>query len=179
MSFQCAGQLRLHHLGLLSGAIQRISKAELVSALPPALDQPLVAAGLKTRIGPLKLSTVVQRVAVLSTAHKLKRQANPCELSSVRKLLSRARRAAAKRGERPVKKTAITRPELEAMLATCDNSLEGLRDLALLRFGQAGVPAGAIFRLIWKGRVGPALLPGSVAAIAKRRAQLAGLHGDF
>ena len=36
--------------------------------------------------------------------------------------------AAVKRGERPTKKTAITRPQLEAMLATCDDSLEGLRD---------------------------------------------------
>jgi len=191
----------------------------------------------------LKLSTVVQRVAVLSTAHKLKRLANPCELPSVRTLLSRARRAAVKRGERSTKKTAITRAELEAMLATCDDSLEGLRDRALLCFGfasggrrrseiaaadmrdlrkvgedgyiyrleysktqqarvtadstpdkpilgrsaealaawlhAAGISEGAIFRRIWKHRVGPALLPGSVATIVKRRAVLAGLEGDF
>ncbi|TLX22402.1 site-specific integrase [Thermomonas fusca] len=223
--------------------IQRKNKTGLVSELPPAIDQALVGAGLKAKVGPLKLSTVVQRMAVLSTAHKLKRLANPCELPSVRTLLSRARRAAVKRGERPTKKTAITRPELEAMLATCDDSLEGLRDRALLCFGfasggrrrseiagadmrdlrkvavdgyiyrleysktqQAGVTAdstpdkpilgrsaaalfswleaaqvkeGAIFRRIWKGRIGPALLPGSVASIVKRRARLAGLEGDF
>ncbi|MDV3509181.1 site-specific integrase [Stenotrophomonas sp. C4297] len=211
--------------------------------LPSALDQALVAAGLKARIGSFKLSTVVQRVAALSTAHKLKRLANPCELPSVRTLLSRERRAAVKRGERPTKKTAITRAELEAMLATCDDRLEGRRDRALLCFGfasggrrrseiaaadmrdlrkvgedgyiyrleysktqQAGVKAdstpdkpilgrsaealsawleaagireGAIFRRIWRERVGPALLPGSVAAIVKRRARLAGLEGDF
>ena len=46
-------------------------------------------------------------------------------------------RAAVKRGERPHKKTAITRPELESLLATCDDSLEGLRDAALLLFGFA------------------------------------------
>lgn len=184
-----------------------------------------------------------QRVAVLSTAHKLKRLTNPCEAPSVRTVLSRGRRAAVKRGERPTKKTAITRAELEAMLATCDESLEGLRDCALLCFGfasggrprseiaaadmrdlrkvdddgyiyrleysktqQAGVKAdstpdkpilgrsaealaawldaariseGAIFRRIWKDQVGPALLPGSVATIVKRRAGLAGLEGDF
>lgn len=223
--------------------IQRKNKTGLVSELPPTLDRALVAAGLKARIGPLKLSTVVQRVAVLSTAHKLKRLPNPCELPSVRTLLSRARRASVKRGERPTKKTAITRTELEAMLATCDDSLEGLRDRALLCFGfasggrrrseiaaaamrdlrkvgedgyiyrleysktqQAGVKVdstpdkpilgrsaealaawleaadiqeGAIFRRIWKARVGPALLPGSVASIVKRRARLAGLEGDF
>lgn len=39
--------------------------------------------------------------------------------------------------ERPTKQTAITRAELEAMLATCDESLEGLRDRALLCFGFA------------------------------------------
>jgi integrase len=223
--------------------IQRRNKTGLVSELPPTIDQALVAAGLKAKIGPLKLSTVVQRVAVLSTAHKLKRLTNPCELPSVRTLLSRARRASVKRGERPTKKTAITRAELEAMLATCDHSLEGVRDRALLCFGfasggrrrseiaaadmrdlrkvgedgyiyrlehsktqQSGVTAdstpdkpilgrsakalsawltaariqeGAIFRRIWTDRVGPALLPGSVAAIVKRRAALAGLEGNF
>lgn len=223
--------------------IQRKSKTGLISELPPTLDQALVVAGLKAKTGPLKLSTVVQRVAVLSTAHKLKRLANPCELPSVRTLLSRARRASVKRGERPTKKTAITRAELEAMLATCDDSLEGRRDRALLSFGfasggrrrseiaaadmrdlrkvgedgyiyrleysktqqagvtvdstpdkpilgrsaealaawlaTAGIQEGAIFRRIWKDRVGPALLPGSVASIVKRRARMAGLEGDF
>jgi len=43
----------------------------------------------------------------------------------------------------------------------------------------AGIIEGAIFRRIWKARVGPALLPGSVAAIVKRRARMAGLNGDF
>jgi len=223
--------------------IQRRSKAGLVSELPTDIDVALVAAGLKAKIGPLKLSSVAHRVAVLSTAHKLKRRANPCELPSVRTLLSRARRASVKRGERPTKKTAITRPELEAMLATCDDSLEGLRDTALLCFGfasggrrrseiaaadmrdlrrtgeetyiyrlehsktqQAGVTAnstpdkpiigrsaraltewleaagvveGAVFRRIWKNRVGPGLSPASVGQIVQRRARLAGLEGNF
>jgi integrase len=223
--------------------IQRKNKAGLVSELPPAVDQALVAAGLKAKLGPFKLSTVTQRVAVLSTAHKLKRLANPCELPSVRTLLSRARRASVKRGERPTKKTAITRQELEAMLATCQDSLEGLRDRALLCFGfasggrrrseiaaadmrdlrktgsdgyiyrleysktqqagvtvdstpdkpilgksaqalsewleAAGIREGAIFRRLWKDRIGPPLLPGSVAIIVKRRAAMAGLKGDF
>lgn len=80
---------------------------------------------------------MVSRVAVLSTAHKFKRLTNPCELASERTLLSRSRRSAVKRGEHPTKKTTITRPELEAMLATCYDSLEGLRDRALLCFGFA------------------------------------------
>ncbi|MGQ0801267.1 MAG: site-specific integrase [Pseudomarimonas sp.] len=223
--------------------ILRRSKAGYVTELPPEVDQAVVVAGLKAKLGLLKLSTVTQRVAVLSTAHKLKRLDNPCELPTVRTLLSRARRSSVKRGERPTKKTAVTRQELESMLATCDDSFEGLRDGALLCFGfasggrrrseiaaanmqdlrktseesyvyrlehsktqQAGVSAGStpdkpilgrsakaltawleasaitegpIFRRIWKNRIGPALLPGSVAKIVKRRAALAGLSGDF
>lgn len=57
--------------------IQRRNKTGLITELPPAADQALVAAGLKAKLGPLKLSTVTQRVAVLSTAHKLKRLTNP------------------------------------------------------------------------------------------------------
>jgi integrase len=83
------------------------------------------------------LSSEVRRTAVLSSLHVLKRLPNPCEQPSVRHLLSRARRASVKRGERPAKKIAIARNELEAMLATCDGSLAGLCDRALLLFGFA------------------------------------------
>ena len=117
--------------------ILRRGKSGLVSELPVHVDQVLVSAGLKARLGPLKLSMVTQRVAVLSTAHRLNRLDNPCELPTVRTLLSRARRSSVKRGERPTKKTAIAPPKLEAMLATCGDSLEGLRDRALLCCGFA------------------------------------------
>jgi integrase len=117
--------------------VQRRSKSGLAWELPPALDAQLIAAGLKQRLGPFKLSTVVHRVAVLSTAHQLHKAANPCEAPAVRQLLARGRRAAVKRGERPTKKTAIAKAELAALLATCDDSLEGRRDRALLYFGFA------------------------------------------
>jgi len=118
--------------------LARSSKDGLAWELPSALDAQLVAAGAKQRPGPLKLSTVVHRIAVLSTAHQLKKASpNPCEAPSVRHLLARGRRAALKRGERPRKKTAITKPELTSLVATCDDSLEGLRDRALLYFGFA------------------------------------------
>lgn len=129
------------------------------------------------------------------------------------------------------------------MLATCDDSLEGLRDRALLCFGFAsggrrrseiavagmadlrrtgpsafiyrlersktqqagstagstpdkpildraagalaswldasGIIEGAIFRRLWKKRIGPALSPAAVGEIVQRRARLAGLEGNF
>ena len=223
--------------------VARRSKDGLKWELPPQLDALLVVTRIKQKPGPLKLSTVVHRVAVLSQAHQLKKVPNPCEHPSVRHLLARARRAAVKRGERPTKKTAITKPELEVMLATCGNSLEGLRDRALLYFAfasggrrrsevaaadlldlqsqedggyiyrlehsktqQSGVTSGshpdkpvlgvaaealrawlaaakltegAVFRRVWKTRVGPPLSPAAVGAIVQRRAALAGLKGDF
>ncbi|MFC0679444.1 site-specific integrase [Lysobacter korlensis] len=223
--------------------LQRRSKHALVWDLPEALDSQLVAARFKQKPGPLKLSTVVHRVSVLSKAHRLHKSENPCEQPAVRHLLARARRAATKRGERPTKKTAITRKELEALIATCDHSLEGIRDRALLYFGFAsggrrrsevaaadfadlkragerqyvyrlmhsktqqagptanstpekpvlgvaadameawieasGLTEGPIFRRLWKDRIGPGLSPAAVAEIVQRRAQRAGIEGNF
>ncbi|HEY1138433.1 MAG TPA: site-specific integrase [Xanthomonadaceae bacterium] len=223
--------------------VRRSAEGDLAWELPAAVDAALVAAGLKAKTGPWTLASVRHRVAVLSTAHRLKQQPNPCEQPAVRTVLSRAARAAVRRGERPRKKTAITLADLEAMLATCDDSLEGLRDRALLCFGfasggrrrseiaaadmrdlrrigsqgyiyrlehsktqQAGVTAsstpdkpvldraalaledwleasgiteGAIFRRLWKQRVGPALSPAAVGEVVQRRARQAGLEGDF
>jgi len=88
--------------------VRRSAEGELAWELPPAADQALVAAGLKAKLGPWTLATVRHRVAVLSTAHRLKHATNPCEQPAVRTVLSRAARAAVKRGERPHKKTAIT-----------------------------------------------------------------------
>lgn len=117
--------------------VARRAKTGLGWELPAALDKQLVDARFKQRLGAFKLSTVVHRIAVLSKAHQLRRVENPCEQPAVRHLLARARRAANKRGDRPTKKTAITRHELNALIATCDDSLEGLRDSALLYFAFA------------------------------------------
>jgi integrase len=106
----------------------------LVSELPPMIDQALVAAGFKGKLGAPALGTLVHRVAVLSKAHQVQGAANPCEQPRVRELLSKTRRGYAKRGALPCKKPALTREPLEALLQTCDSSLAGLRDRALLLF---------------------------------------------
>jgi integrase len=85
----------------------------------------------------LKHPQCIYSVAMLSTAHRMKQVSKPCEQPAIRMVLSRAALSMVKRGVRLHKKTAITLAELEAMLATCDDSLEGLRDRALLCFGFA------------------------------------------
>lgn len=113
---------------------QRTGAQGLTSELPPALDLELVRLKAKGRLGPPSLNTLLQRLSVLSKAHELAGQPNPCRAAAVRELLARTRRAYARRGATPARKDALTREPLQALLDTCDDSLRGLRDRALLLF---------------------------------------------
>lgn len=113
---------------------ERSTDKGLRHELPTPIDEALVANGFKGKTGPLALNTIVHRLAVLSKAHQLRQVKNPCEDSKVRELLSKTRRAYVKRGERPKKKDALTGDPLQMLLATCDESLRGKRDRALLLF---------------------------------------------
>lgn len=113
---------------------QRITDKGLVSELPFSIDTALVNRGYKGKLGSLSHNTLVHRIAVLSKAHRIKDLINPCHDSKVRELMSRTRKAYAKRGDLPNKKDAMTKEPLQLMLATCDDSLRGKRDRALLLF---------------------------------------------
>lgn len=110
------------------------AEGRLVCELPAAIDQALVDHGFKGKAGAPALTTLIHRVAVLSKAHQVANADNPCEQPRVRELLSKTRRGYAKRGALPQKKPALTREPLEALLETCDASLTGMRDRALLLF---------------------------------------------
>ncbi len=116
--------------------------------LPPAIDRVLVAHAYKAKLGPWSRSTVETRLAALSRAHDvfiasqippLPAQANPMRDAGVRQLLSAVRRAYARRPPDHERRPAIaaTRPVMEALLATCQDDLAGIRDRALLLFGFA------------------------------------------
>jgi hypothetical protein len=62
---------------------------------------------------------------------------NPCADPLVRELLARTRRAYAQRGAAPKRQRALTKDPLQLLLATCDASLAGKRDRALLLFAWA------------------------------------------
>lgn len=116
---------------------QRTTASGLAHELPPAIDQSLVSAGFKGKLGPMALNTLVHRVAVLSKAHQLRDLTNPCQDPKVRELLAKTRRAYSKRGALPQKKDALTKDPFMAIIDTCDGSLKGLRDRALLLFAWA------------------------------------------
>lgn len=120
---------------------QRSTKAGtrtvLEHQLPPAIDEALVEAGFKGKLGAPALNTLMHRISVLSMAHHLSKQPNPCVDPAVKALLSKTRKAYAKRNALPHKQRALTREPLEAVLETCDDSLKGKRDRALLLFAWA------------------------------------------
>jgi integrase len=106
------------------------TEGHLVSELPPTIA--MIAGGYKAKRGAPALTTLLHRVAVLSKVHQLKDLENPCGQVRIRELLSKVRKGYAKRGALPQKKPALTREPLEELLDTCDDSLAGLRDRALL-----------------------------------------------
>jgi integrase len=105
------------------------------AAMPGDADRALVAAGYKRELGRHRTTTIDQRLAVLSWAHRENGLESPCHDSVVRRLLSDCRKLALEHGEGPRSKTAATLAPLDLMLSTCDDSLEGRRDRALLQFG--------------------------------------------
>lgn len=105
-----------------------------LGGMDEALDRHLVSMGIKAKTGPHSLNTISRRIASLSAAHEALKVENPCRSKEVSILLSKARRAGARKGEGPAKKRAATRDILDAMLATCGDSLIDTRDRALLLF---------------------------------------------
>ncbi|WCM90509.1 site-specific integrase [Acidovorax sp. NCPPB 3576] len=116
---------------------ERTTAAGLRHELPKAIDDLLVKERFKGKPGPMALNTLVHRIAVLSKSHQLHDFKNPCQDPKVRELLAKTRRAYGKRGDIAHKQDAITREPLVAMLETCDDSLRGRRDRALLLFAWA------------------------------------------
>lgn len=112
----------------------RSEQEGLACDLPQAVDEELVRQKVKGREGPLSLNTIQHRLSVLSKAHQVKGHENPCRSPAVQELLARVRRAYARRNAVPARKDALTRDVLEKLLATCDESLRGRRDAALLLF---------------------------------------------
>jgi len=209
--------------------------------LPPDVDAALVAAGVKTKPGPLAYNTVSHRLAVMGKWHRLHGWESPTDAAALKTLLREARKAQAREGLAVRKKTAMVAEPLQALLATCTDGVRGLRDRALLLLAWSGggrrrsevvglqigdvrrldadtwlytlgatktntggtrrekplqgpaasalaawlaaAPAvsGPLFRRVLKGgKVSTAGLSGDqVARIVRRRAQLAGLEGDW
>lgn len=106
--------------------------------LPPSIDTALVAARVKAKPGPLAFNTVTHRLAVLGKWHRINGWDNPCEDPTLKTLLREARKAQSRHGVSVRKKTAMVIEPLQALLASCDDGVRGIRDRALLLLAWSG-----------------------------------------
>ncbi|UWR13451.1 tyrosine-type recombinase/integrase (plasmid) [Sulfitobacter mediterraneus] len=96
----------------------------------------LIEQGLRKSLACPAPSTLDRRIASWRAFHRMKNLESPFDAPLIKQARAKGRKAAAKA---PAPKSAhpITREVLEAMLATCDGSLRGIRDRALLMLGWA------------------------------------------
>ena len=106
--------------------------------LPPGIDAALVAVRVKGKLGPLAFNTVSHRLAVLGKWHRINQWDSPTEAPALKTLLREARKAQSRQGVNVRKKTAIVLEPLQALLATCDDGVRGIRDRALLLLAWSG-----------------------------------------
>ena len=119
----------------VAAAVQFIT--DHLGSMAPDVDAALVGAGVKTRCGAHSLATIRRRLATLSVAHETARAVNPAKDPAVKETLKKVGKALSSKGVKPGKKRAAIKGVLDAMLATCGDSLLDARDRALLLFATA------------------------------------------
>ena len=109
-----------------------------VDASDPAriTAEQLIALGLRKSLACPAPSTLDRRIASWRAFHRMKNLASPFDAPLIRQTRAKARRAAA-RSSAPKSANPITRDVLKTVLATCDHSLRGIRDHAVLMLGWA------------------------------------------
>jgi integrase len=94
----------------------------------------LIAMGLRRSLACPSPATLDRRIASWRAFHRMRNLASPFETPLLQQARVKGRKAAA-RPRSPKSPRPITRDVLETLLGSCDNSLRGLRDRALLMLG--------------------------------------------
>ena len=99
----------------------------------------LIAIGLRVALTCPAPATLDRRIASWQAFHRMRNLASPFSAPLVQQARQKARRANA-RPRVPKSPKPVTRDILEALLATCDDSMRGVRDRAMLMlaFGSGG-----------------------------------------
>jgi len=106
---------------------------DLTEATGPARDaaEALVAQGLRRALTPPAPSTLDRRIASWRAFHRMRNLPSPFAAPLVQQARQKARKALA-RPRTPKSPRPVTREVLTALLASCDDSLRGIRDRAML-----------------------------------------------
>jgi integrase len=94
----------------------------------------LIAIGLRISLACPAPATLDRRIASWRAFHRMKNLASPFEAPLLKQARAKGRRAAA-RPCQPKSPRPVTRDVLEQLLASCDGTLRGLRDRAILMLG--------------------------------------------
>ena len=98
--------------------------------------QSLIQLGLRRTLACPAPATLDRRIASWRAFHRMRNLASPFAAPLIAAARQKARQAAA-RPRKPTSPRPVTRDLLEQLLATCDDSLRGLRDRAILMLGFA------------------------------------------
>lgn len=106
---------------------------DLTEATGPARDaaEALVAQGLRRALTPPAPSTLDRRIASWRAFHRMRNLPSPFAAPLVQQARQKVRKALA-RPRTPKSPRPVTREVLTALLASCDDSLRGIRDRAML-----------------------------------------------
>lgn len=91
----------------------------------------LIALGLRRALTPPAPATLDRRIASWQAFHRIRNLPSPFSAPLVQQARQKARRAIA-RPRKPKSPRPVTRDILKTLLATCDDSLRGVRDRAIL-----------------------------------------------
>lgn len=119
-----------------------------LNGIPGVVEQKLIDHQLKSRTGVWRHRSILRRLSAIAAKHHDMDYDSPTSSPRVKQLLRRLRRHEV--AVRPSKqKQAITREVMERLLATCDESLIGLRDRALLHtaFSSGGRRRSELIRM--------------------------------
>jgi len=106
-----------------------------LQGLPKKVERQLLNSGAKRVVGPLAFSSIKRRVMTLSVIHSEAGLTNPMADPGIKLLMRRAARGPNIAPKR--RKQAATADVVGELLATCDASLHGLRDAAIISVGFA------------------------------------------
>ena len=135
--FWCWAHLALNlkeHYPVLVETLLRFILTHAGDMDPQMLDE-LHKNRVRTKRGPLRVRTIRRYLASLSVAHQERGYESPTFNAQIRLILRRLQRAQATLPSN--RKDAITADILRRMVDSCDDSLHGLRDEAILMVGFA------------------------------------------
>lgn len=117
--------------------VEQQTKDGLTTSMPETIRDALKQQKLLAETNQNSIATVSRHLAFIGRVHTDKSLTNPCKEPLIRDLMQSIRRSYAQQGKVTKTAAALDADLLNKLIQTCDDSLLGLRDRALLLFAFA------------------------------------------